>query len=115
MRAAEYRATCKGTMIETRRFQDKTAVVTGSSHGIRPVIVVRLASEGAYVVVNCANSADVKYPGAAEEALRLVRETGAQGEIREAEVADTAAMRALLSGVADARGLTFCSTTPAPH
>jgi len=88
-----------------RRFDGKTAVVTGSSRGIGRAIGVRLASEGAYVVINYAAAADAKYPGAAEEALRLVREAGGEGEIREADVADTEATRKLLRGVADAHGL----------
>jgi len=88
-----------------RRFEGKTAVVTGASRGIGRAIAVRLGTEGAYVVINYAKSADAKYPGAADEALRLVREAGGQGEIREADVADTAAMRTLLRQVAEARGL----------
>src|SRR5262249_59031692 len=89
----------------TRRFEGKTAVVTGSSRGIGRATAVRLAGEGAYVVINYAGAADAKYPGAAAEALRLAREAGGQGEIREADVADTAAMRTLLREVADERGL----------
>jgi len=87
------------------RFHGKTAVVTGASRGIGRATAVRLASEGAYVVITYARTADAKYPGAAEEALRLVREAGGQGETREADVADTAAMRSLLRGVAEQRGL----------
>ena len=89
----------------TRRFEGKTAVVTGASRGIGRATAVRLASEGAYVVINYARAADAKYPGAAEEALRLTREAGGQGEICEADVADTAAMRTLLREVAERRGL----------
>ena len=89
----------------TRRFEGKTAVVTGASRGIGRAIAVRLASEGAYVVINYAQSADAKYPGAAEEALRLLRESGGEGEIREADVTDTAAIRRMLQQVAGTRGL----------
>jgi NAD(P)-dependent dehydrogenase (short-subunit alcohol dehydrogenase family) len=89
----------------TRRFEGKTAVVTGASRGIGRAIAVRLGSEGAYVVINYAKGADGKYPGAAEEALRLVRDTGGKGEIREADVTDTAAVRTMLREVAEARGL----------
>jgi L-rhamnose 1-dehydrogenase len=87
------------------RLEGKTAVVTGASRGIGRAIAVRLASEGAYVVINYAKAADIKYPGAAEEALRLVQEAGGQGEICEADVADTVAIRALLREVAASRGL----------
>lgn len=79
--------------------------MTGASRGIGRAIAVRLASEGAYVVINYANAADAKYPGAAQEALRLAREAGGEGEIREADVADTAEMRAMIRDVAGTRGL----------
>jgi NAD(P)-dependent dehydrogenase (short-subunit alcohol dehydrogenase family) len=87
------------------RFQGKTAIVTGASRGIGRAIAVRLASEGAYVVITYAKAADAKYPGAAEAALQLAREAGGDGEIREADVGDTSAMRALIRDVADTRGL----------
>ncbi len=79
--------------------------MTGASRGIGRAIAVRLASEGAYVVINYARSADAKYPGAAEEALRLAREAGGEGEIHEADVTDTAAIRKMLQQVAGSRGL----------
>jgi NAD(P)-dependent dehydrogenase (short-subunit alcohol dehydrogenase family) len=88
-----------------KRFQGKTAIVTGASRGIGRAIAVRLASEGAYVVITYAKAADAKYPGAPEEALRLAREAGGDGEIREADVADTDAMRVMIRDVADTRGL----------
>jgi len=93
------------TSMANGRFEGKTAVVTGASRGIGRATAVRLAGEGAYVVINYAQAADAKYPGAAEEALRLARAAGGDGEIREADVADTAAMRALLRDVAERRGL----------
>src|SRR4051812_27985257 len=102
MHLVDYSATMNST---TRRFNGKTAVVTGASRGIGRAIAVRLGSEGAYVVINYAQAADAKYPGAAEEALRLVRDAGGEGEIREADVADTAAVRAMLRDVSEARGL----------
>jgi L-rhamnose 1-dehydrogenase len=87
------------------RFQGKTAIVTGASRGIGRAIAARLAGEGAYVVITYAKGADAKYPGAAEAALQQVREAGGEGEIREADVADTGAMRALIRDVANTRGL----------
>ena len=93
------------TTMANRRFEGKAAVVTGASRGIGRAIAVRLAAEGAYVVINYARQADTRFPGAAEEALRLAREAGGEGEIREADVADTAAMRNLLGEVAASRGL----------
>jgi L-rhamnose 1-dehydrogenase len=88
-----------------KRFQGQTAMVTGASRGIGRAIAVRLASEGAYVAITYAKAADAKYPGAAEEALRLAREAGGSGEIREVDVADTAAMRATIREVAADKGL----------
>src|SRR5260370_31046819 len=88
-----------------KRFQGKTVIVTGASRGIGRAIAVRLANEGAYVVITYAKAADAKFAGAAEEALRLAREAGGEGEIREADVADTAAMPALIRDVADRRAL----------
>jgi L-rhamnose 1-dehydrogenase len=106
MHLVNYNATFEKAMnMNTRRFEGKTAVVTGASRGIGRAIAVRLASEGAYVVINYAKGADTKYPGAAEEALRLVREAGGEGEISEADVTDTAAIRRLLRQVDETRGL----------
>src|SRR5712692_8517911 len=88
-----------------RRFEGKTAVVTGASRGIGRAIAVRLGSEGAFVVINYAKGADAKYPGAAQEALRQVQAAGAQGSIYEADVADTDAIRKMLRETAQQRGL----------
>ena len=90
-------------MTTTMRFGGKIAVVTGASRGIGRAIAVRLASEGAYVVMNYARGADARFPGAAEEALRLVREVGGDGDIYETDVADTDAVRSMLRRVAEKR------------
>ncbi len=107
MHLVAYNATGRNHMKPTtcKRFQGKTAIITGASRGIGRGIGVRLASEGAYVVINYAKAADERFPGAAEEALRLARETGGDGEIREADVADTASMRDLIRDIASSRGL----------
>jgi L-rhamnose 1-dehydrogenase len=90
--------------VAMRRFEGKTALITGSSRGIGRAIAVRLASEGAHVVINYAKGADEKYAGAADEALRLVREAGGDGSIHEANIADTGAVRAMIQAVAAQRG-----------
>ncbi len=86
------------------RFTGKVAVVTGSSRGIGRASAVRLASEGAYVVINYSRGADAKFPGAAEEALRLVKEAGGNGEIYDADVAETQAVRDMLRSVSERHG-----------
>src|SRR5438270_9645540 len=83
-----------------RRFEGKTAVITGASRGIGRAIAVRLGSEGAFVVINYAKGADARFPGAAEEALRRVQASGGQGSIYEADVADTDAIRKMLRDTA---------------
>src|SRR5258708_5454295 len=87
-----------------RRFEGKTAVVTGASRGIGRAIAVRLGSEGAFVIMNYAKTADAKFPGAAEEALRQIQAAGGQGAIYDADVADTAAVRKMLDETARAHG-----------
>lgn len=89
---------------EPRRLENRVAVVTGASRGIGRATAVRLASEGAYVVINYARAADAKYPGAAEEALRLSQEAGGKGEIHEADIADTQAARRMLRATVERHG-----------
>jgi L-rhamnose 1-dehydrogenase len=85
--------------ITVRRFEGQVALVTGASRGIGRATSVRLASEGAHVVINHFRGADVKYPGAAEEALRLARQTGGSASLYEADMADTAAVRKMIRDV----------------
>jgi 3-oxoacyl-[acyl-carrier protein] reductase len=62
------------------------AIVTGASRGIGRAIAVELARRGHYVVVNFRSRQD-----AAEETLRLVRDSGADGELARFDVGDGAA------------------------
>ncbi|MBV8720156.1 MAG: 3-oxoacyl-[acyl-carrier-protein] reductase [Chloroflexi bacterium] len=60
----------------------KTALVTGASRGIGRAIALRLAAAGANVVVNYNARAD-----AAEEVAKLVRDTGREALVVQADVA----------------------------
>ena len=65
----------------TPRFNNKVALVTGASRGIGRAIALRLAAEGANVVVNYNANAD-----AANEVAQAIRSTGAEAEVLQADV-----------------------------
>lgn len=67
----------------------KVALVTGASRGIGRAIAVKLASEGAFVVVNYNGSKEK-----AEETLKLVNEAGGEGCVACFDVSDEAACKA---------------------
>ena len=64
-----------------KRLEGKVCIVTGASRGIGRGIAVRLAQEGAKVVINHRGSAE-----GAEETARLVRETGGEALVVQADV-----------------------------
>lgn len=59
----------------------RTAIITGSSRGIGQGIAVRLASEGANVVIDY-----VGHPEGADATLKMVRDAGGKGIIVQADV-----------------------------
>ena len=77
-----------------QRLEGKTALVTGASRGIGAAVALRLASEGATVVVN--------YSGLREAALGVVDAivaAGGRASAVQADVSDPAACTALVEGV----------------
>jgi NAD(P)-dependent dehydrogenase (short-subunit alcohol dehydrogenase family) len=77
----------------------KVAVVTGSSRGIGRALAVRLAGEGASVVINFKRNADL-----AEEAVAAVREAGGQAIAVQADMEDPAEIERLFAEARDAYG-----------
>ncbi len=70
---------------------NRVAIVTGSSSGIGQGIAVRLAQDGANVVVNYIGS----HQGA-DETLKMIEATGAKGIIVQADVSNVEATRSLV-------------------
>lgn len=76
-------------------FNDRTAVVTGGARGIGRAICLMLAAQGARVAINYE-----KNEAAAREALDLVRKSGGEGVIVQADVSNPAHVERM---VAEAR------------
>jgi len=87
-----------------RRFEGKVALVTGASRGIGRATALRLAQEGATVVINYAASADAKFPGVPEEALKLALTTGSEASLYETDVGDISAVQRMVRDVAERYG-----------
>ena len=73
-------------------FTDKVAVVTGSSRGIGRAIALRLAAEGAAVVVNYQRN-----QAAAEEVVDQIKADGGRAIAVQADVRDPAQAQALIN------------------
>jgi 3-oxoacyl-[acyl-carrier protein] reductase len=71
-----------------RSLEGKVALVTGSSRGIGRASAVRLASEGATVVVNHVGDAEV-----AAQVVAQISEAGGSAFARETDVSDSAAVK----------------------
>lgn len=78
---------------------DQVALVTGASRGIGRAIARRLGRDGARVYVNYVRDA-----AAAEETVRLVRETGGRAEPVRFDVADATASAAAVEAIVKSAG-----------
>jgi 3-oxoacyl-[acyl-carrier protein] reductase len=81
------------------RLQDRVAIVTGSSRGIGQAIAIKLAAEGAKVVVNHRDSTT----GAAETA-DAIGKAGSTALVVQADVSDLASAQGLVKAALDAWG-----------
>lgn len=79
--------------------KDKTAVVTGGSRGIGRAVCLRLADEGANVVINYAGNRD-----AAEEVASLCREKGVQAVTVKADVSSSDGCEAIFNAAVESFG-----------
>jgi len=79
--------------------EGRIALVTGASRGIGAAIASRLAQAGFRVIVNHRASAK-----AAEEVVRLIRESGGQAEVEQADVTDMTAVRAMITRIRSRHG-----------
>lgn len=82
-----------------RRFEGKTALVTGASLGIGRGIALCLAEEGANVVVNYRSHRDE-----AESAAEQIREMGCEALVWQADVADRQAIAGMIAGAVERFG-----------
>ena len=82
-----------------RRFEGKTALITGASLGIGRGIALCLAEEGANVVVNYRS-----HQAEAESAAEQVRQLGGEALVWQADVADRDAIAAMFEGAVERFG-----------
>lgn len=80
------------------RLDQKIGLVTGAGQGIGEAIAIRLAEEGALVVVN-----DVKREHA-EATVEAIRGAGGRAEAHQCDVTDEAGVQAMIDGVVAAHG-----------
>ena len=82
-----------------RRFEGKTALVTGASLGIGRGIALCLAEEGANVVVNYRS-----HQAEAESAAEEIRQLGGEALVWQADVAERDAIAAMFAGAVERFG-----------
>ncbi len=75
-------------------FKDRVAIVTGAARGIGKAVALRLASQGATVVVNYAGS-----EAAANEVVETIKSNGGEAYAYKCNVADYAAVEQMVADV----------------
>jgi 3-oxoacyl-[acyl-carrier protein] reductase len=86
----------------SKSLENKLALVAGSSRGIGAAIAIRLAAEGAYVIVNYAAS-----PGRAEEVVAQITKAAGHAEAVGADLAGTDGPKPLIASIDKAFGGKF--------
>ncbi len=76
-----------------KRLKGKNALVTGGSRGIGRAICLRLAEEGAHIVINYASNED-----AAKDVLTLIEAQGGSGSLLPFDVSDASSVKEKISG-----------------
>jgi 3-oxoacyl-[acyl-carrier protein] reductase len=89
-------------MMMSKPLENKLALVTGSSRGIGAAIAVRLAGEGASVIVNYAAS-----PDRAEKVVKEIRDAGGKAEAVGADLSTVEGVNALVASIDRAFGGSF--------
>lgn len=80
-------------------FKDRVAIVTGAARGIGKGVALRLASQGATVVVNYAGS-----EAAANEVVETIKSNGGEAYAYKCNVADYAAVEQMVADVVEKYG-----------
>jgi 3-oxoacyl-[acyl-carrier protein] reductase len=83
-----------GRVVMSKALENKLALVTGSSRGIGAAIAVRLAAEGAHLIVNYAAS-----PARAEQVVSEITEAGGNAEAVKADLSTVEGAKALAASV----------------
>jgi glucose 1-dehydrogenase len=85
--------------VNVKRLQDKVALVTGGGQGLGKAIALRLASEGASVVVDYVGN-----PAPAQEVLKEIEASGAAGHAVEADVSKVPDVQRMIAAAVERFG-----------